>query len=499
MYELVLTKRRVLAGLLVAAVVVLVGSRFLLHGPSASSALERPIVGSADVGACGLPAGRHRRRGSSCTWSVPCGGRGSIACRPGRRRRRRRLARGRPDSAGRPCRGQPRRAGRGRRAAGRARAAARGGRGRAGAPVDGVGGAAPAGPVQLSVATAEQLDALPGSDRSRRRRSSSTAPRTVPSAASTSWTRSRASARRASSSCAVWWCRDDGVDAAPIRTCSPARPASGSRLERGARSAARRCRGRPSLAASAACSRPRRSHGWCCSRSRSPSRGWWWGSAAPRRARLRACSLPRVGEAGAALRGRHRPARAAESSTCAFRRRLRRFGALALREPVLLDLPVGRSPPQGALIALARAATLAAAGLERLRRADVAPPPRRPRRRPGPTTGGSSVGAAGSAATPTGSGAGSRAERRPGSRENDARSWKGSSSARTEACRPASARLPRVGLYHLLAVSGQNVIFVAACVLGLALAAPRSALARRARRARRDRLVRARRRRRSRP
>jgi competence protein ComEA len=31
-----------------------------------------------------------------------------------------------------------------------------------GAPVDGVGGSAPAGPVQLSVATAEQLDALPG-------------------------------------------------------------------------------------------------------------------------------------------------------------------------------------------------------------------------------------------------------------------------------------------------------------------------------------------------
>ena len=31
-----------------------------------------------------------------------------------------------------------------------------------GTPVDGVGGAAPGGPVQLSVATAEQLDSLPG-------------------------------------------------------------------------------------------------------------------------------------------------------------------------------------------------------------------------------------------------------------------------------------------------------------------------------------------------
>ena len=50
MYEIVLTKRRVLAGLSVVAVVVLIGSRFLLRGPSASAALERPIVGSAEAG-----------------------------------------------------------------------------------------------------------------------------------------------------------------------------------------------------------------------------------------------------------------------------------------------------------------------------------------------------------------------------------------------------------------------------------------------------------------
>src|SRR4029453_11852733 len=50
MYEIVLTRRRVLAGVLVIALVVLLGSRFLLHGPSASTALDRPIVGAAEAG-----------------------------------------------------------------------------------------------------------------------------------------------------------------------------------------------------------------------------------------------------------------------------------------------------------------------------------------------------------------------------------------------------------------------------------------------------------------
>jgi competence protein ComEA len=49
MYELVLTRRRVVAGLLVAALVFLVGARFLLHGSSASTTLARPIVGSAEA------------------------------------------------------------------------------------------------------------------------------------------------------------------------------------------------------------------------------------------------------------------------------------------------------------------------------------------------------------------------------------------------------------------------------------------------------------------
>jgi competence protein ComEA len=161
MYELVLTKRRVLAGLLVAAVVVLVGSRFLLHGPSASGALERPIVGSADVGSASPrgPAssarlvvyvvGAVRRPG---LYRVPNGSRVADAVsRAGGLTRR-------ADPAGVNLAAP---VADGEQLVVPARlpvavAAAQG------APVDGAGGAAPAGPVQLSVATAEQLDALPG-------------------------------------------------------------------------------------------------------------------------------------------------------------------------------------------------------------------------------------------------------------------------------------------------------------------------------------------------
>src|SRR5207244_12320946 len=56
MYEVVLTRRRVLVGAAVATVVLLLGARFLLQGPSASTALERPIVGSAEVGGSEEPS-----------------------------------------------------------------------------------------------------------------------------------------------------------------------------------------------------------------------------------------------------------------------------------------------------------------------------------------------------------------------------------------------------------------------------------------------------------
>jgi hypothetical protein len=78
--------------------------------------------------------------------------------------------------------------------------------------------------------------------------------------------------------------------------------------------------------------------------------GWCWGSA-----RLDALDssvlLPRVGEAAEALAVVTGPARGGEFDL-RVPARLSRFGALALGEQVLLELPVGRSPPQGAIIAL---------------------------------------------------------------------------------------------------------------------------------------------------
>ncbi len=159
MYEIVLTKRRVLAGLLVVAVVVLIGSRFLLHGPSASTALERPIVGSAEAGSARAPApspklvvyvvGAVHRPG---LYRVPTGSRVADAVSQAGGLTRRADPAGvnlaAPVADGEqlvvPARLPV------------AVAAAQG------APVGGVGSAAPAGPVQLSVATAEQLDSLPG-------------------------------------------------------------------------------------------------------------------------------------------------------------------------------------------------------------------------------------------------------------------------------------------------------------------------------------------------
>jgi competence protein ComEA len=161
MYEIVLTRRRVLVGMLVAALVVLVGSRFLLHGPSASTALERPIVGSAEAGsapASGPTAsprlvvyvvGAVRRPG---LYRVAAGSRVADAVE-----RAGGLAR-RADPAGVNLAAP---VADGEQLVVPARlplavAAAQG------APVDGAGGSAPTGPVQLSVATAEQLDSLPG-------------------------------------------------------------------------------------------------------------------------------------------------------------------------------------------------------------------------------------------------------------------------------------------------------------------------------------------------
>ena len=78
--------------------------------------------------------------------------------------------------------------------------------------------------------------------------------------------------------------------------------------------------------------------------------GWWWGSR-----RLHALEhsvlLPRVGTAERALVETQEPPRVGR-----FRTRVRalvlRWGELRPHEPVLLDLPPGRAPPQGARLAV---------------------------------------------------------------------------------------------------------------------------------------------------
>ena len=78
--------------------------------------------------------------------------------------------------------------------------------------------------------------------------------------------------------------------------------------------------------------------------------GWWWGSV-----RLdaldRSALLPQVGRterARAVVTGPARRKRFAVRAPA----QVRRFGAIVLREPALLELPPGRSPPQGAVLEL---------------------------------------------------------------------------------------------------------------------------------------------------
>ena len=78
--------------------------------------------------------------------------------------------------------------------------------------------------------------------------------------------------------------------------------------------------------------------------------GWWWGSA-----RLdaldRSALLPRVGTAERALVAVTGPARRSPFDV-RVPAQMRRFGDDVIREPVLLRLPPGRSPPQGAVLDL---------------------------------------------------------------------------------------------------------------------------------------------------
>jgi competence protein ComEC len=196
--------------------------------------------------------------------------------------------------------------------------------------------------------------------------------------------------------------------------------------------------------------------------------GWWWGSA-----RLDALDssilLPHAGETGSALVVVTGPARD-NGFELRIPGRLTRFGFVAAGEPVLLELPVGRSPPQGAILELDARLKLpmpASNGFDErtwLRRHGV------------------HVVVAGSEWRIVGrrGGIGGYADR--------VRGWLARSLAprlagerhavlegvvlgEDEGLSPGLRNAFRAsGLYHLLAVSGQNVIFVAAGVLGLAWA-----------------------------
>jgi competence protein ComEC len=78
--------------------------------------------------------------------------------------------------------------------------------------------------------------------------------------------------------------------------------------------------------------------------------GWWWGSA-----RLDALDasalLPHVGDAEPALVEVTGPARR-NSFSLRVPAKVLRFGSLVVHEPVLLELPLGRAPPQGARLEL---------------------------------------------------------------------------------------------------------------------------------------------------
>jgi competence protein ComEC len=194
--------------------------------------------------------------------------------------------------------------------------------------------------------------------------------------------------------------------------------------------------------------------------------GWWWGSA-----RLDALDastlLPRVGEAGPALVEVTGPARRG-SFSMRIPAKVLRFDALAPHEAVLLELPLGRSPPQGARLELRGRLRLprpASHGFDErtwLRRHGVHVV----------------VEARGWRAVGRRGGVGGYADR--------VRGWLGGSLApglggerravlegivlgEDEGLSDGLRTSFRSsGLYHLLAVSGQNVVFVALGVLALA-------------------------------
>jgi competence protein ComEC len=78
--------------------------------------------------------------------------------------------------------------------------------------------------------------------------------------------------------------------------------------------------------------------------------GWWWGSERLRTLD-RSVLAPRIGTAERAIVELEEPPRPGRFAT-RVRALVVRWGRLRLREPVLLELPVGRAPPQGARLSV---------------------------------------------------------------------------------------------------------------------------------------------------
>ena len=194
--------------------------------------------------------------------------------------------------------------------------------------------------------------------------------------------------------------------------------------------------------------------------------GWWWGSARLE-ALDRSILAPHLGEAGDAV-----VVVTAAPRRGAFELRapaqVRRFGRLELRESVLLELPVGRSPPVGAILdvlGVLRAPRGPANGFDErswLRHRGIHVVLRADRWRLSGSRGGLG-------------GFADRLHARlartiaPGLRGERADVVQGVVLGDDQAIEPAlRKRFKASGLYHLLAVSGQNVVLIAAGALGVA-------------------------------
>jgi len=194
--------------------------------------------------------------------------------------------------------------------------------------------------------------------------------------------------------------------------------------------------------------------------------GWWWGS-------IRLDALDRsvlaahVGESARSTLAVTGPSRS-NGFQLRVPARLVRFGGLAAGEPVLLELPVGRSPPQGAILAL------------RVRLKLPRPPSDGFDERTWLRRRGVHVVAIGGEWRIVGrrGGIGGYADRvrawlagslAPGLAGERRAVLEGIVLGEDEGLDPGLRDAFRAsGLYHLLAVSGQNVLFVAAGILGLA-------------------------------